>query len=94
MRGVGFEPTNPYGMRFPSWIISSERHVRIDLTPLTKLGNPRTSSQLFDLFMQSKAHNERIQFDFFSFLILTLLPRDEGIIFIFAFLNDLMSSLP
>jgi hypothetical protein len=42
MRGVGFEPTNPYGMRFPSQIISSERHVRIDLTPLTKLGNPRT----------------------------------------------------
>ena len=42
MRGVGFEPTNPYGMRFPSWIISSERHVRNDLTPLTKLGNPRT----------------------------------------------------
>ena len=41
MRGVGFEPTNPYGMRFPSWISSSERHVGIDLTPLTKLGNPR-----------------------------------------------------
>ena len=54
MRGVGFEPTNPYGMRYPSWISSSERHVRIDLTPLTKLGNPRTMNHLFDLHLSNQ----------------------------------------
>ena len=53
MRGVGFEPTNPYGMRFPSQIISSERHVRIDLTPLTKLGNPRTIIHPCDLHLSN-----------------------------------------
>jgi hypothetical protein len=53
MRGVGFEPTNPYGMRFPSRIISSERHVRIDLTPLTKLGNPRTIIHPSDLHLSN-----------------------------------------
>jgi len=53
MRGVGFEPTNPYGMRFPSRIISSERHVRIDLTPLTKLGNPRTIIHPCDLHLSN-----------------------------------------
>jgi hypothetical protein len=32
-------------MRFPSLVISSEHRVAIDLTPLTKLGNPRTDIQ-------------------------------------------------
>jgi len=50
---VGFEPTNPYGMRFPSRIISSERHVRIDLTPLTKLGNPRIIINPCDLHLSN-----------------------------------------
>ena len=53
MRGVGFEPTNPYGMRFPSRIISSERHVRLDLTPLTKLGNPRIIINPADLHLSN-----------------------------------------
>ena len=68
MRGVGFEPTNPYGMRFPSRISSSERRVRFDLTPLTMLGNPRANIQSKDFFFVIEVKWTGLNFSFLAFL--------------------------
>jgi hypothetical protein len=68
MRGVGFEPTNPYGMRFPSRINSSEHRVRFDLTPLTMLGNPRTNIQSKDFFFVIEVKWTGLNFSFLAFL--------------------------
>jgi hypothetical protein len=81
MRGVGFEPTNPCGMRCPSQtsrivlllkqhlsIVMTGSYIRpLHLTPLTRLGNPRNNLLLYLTTYNAFYETQSEQHHFFIF---------------------------